>query len=324
MALTPQPQATCIPSPSPEHMKNQDTSRHDPTGYVSCHATLDIDIWEVQVQECSADGATRFANMWTLVTVLIGGALAAAIGSEVYQLYEFCKPPVILAGDNTSAVVRWDLVASPALDIDVYLTHRRERLRLRSPQPEDGYIKVASFQAVPPVTVGDSNNRAAELQLPRSYFSNQTLYLLARATAGPEVVREILEPISKFVMHRDLLEPPRFLLLEPAKVPIETKAVASLPTVVELGFVQESRPLSRSGVEAKGLGAMLRAQELRLPLFLNALVCPRDEHVALIKQNAENAFSMEIRLRNVGLAYYTLQLQLSHAFDAAEQDLGLN
>ncbi|CAE8678758.1 unnamed protein product, partial [Polarella glacialis] len=105
--------------------------------------------------------------------------------------------------------------------------------------------------------------------------------------------------------------------------PTPAKPLSSLPRVVEVGFVQELRPLDHEGLVDKGLGQYIQDSSLRLPLYVNTLVSPRDEYVPIlapeINGTGQSALALELRLRNIGLGYWTLQLQMGQGFDDAER-----
>lgn len=138
--------------------------------------------------------------------------------------------------------------------------------------------------------------------------------------------------LSRYVLQADRKVQKRYLLLEaePTEPGEPAKSVASLPRVVEVGFVQETRALDPAGLGDKGLAGYLHGDALRLPLFVNSLVSPRDEYLPLLKEGAGSVNSegdgldLEFRLRNVGLAYWTMQLQISLSFDEAEKTMGMN
>jgi len=133
--------------------------------------------------------------------------------------------------------------------------------------------------------------------------------------------------ISRFVLQKDRRVPTRFLLAAPpAEEPKPGLPVASLPRVVEVGFVQELRTLDAVQLGEKGLAKYVKGKEAKLPLFVNTLVSPRDEYLPLLESNASQTppLELEVRFRNVGLGYWTMQLQFGLAFDEAEKTMGLN
>lgn len=107
-----------------------------------------------------------------------------------------------------------------------------------------------------------------------------------------------------------------------AEEAIGAAPVASLPRAVELGFVWEDRQLDSAGLQAKGLGDFVRAGKLQLPLYVNTLVSPRDEYMPLLP--GVRGPSLELRFRSVGMAYWTMQQQISFSFDEAEKLYGMN
>jgi len=180
--------------------------------------------------------------------------------------------------------------------------------------------------------------RVPDLRLPQAFYRNGTVFLhvLAAQQGGHEAatLRHEVVRITRYVLQKDRRVPTRHLLTESteeeAQPQAPAKPLASLPRAVEVGFVQELRPLQEEGLESKGLSRYVRGRQIQLPLYVNTLVSPRDEYAPLIAGNgsadgaAGEPLRLELRFRNIGLAYWTMQLQVGLAFDEAERTMGLN
>lgn len=69
---------------------------------------------------------------------------------------------------------------------------------------------------------------------------------------------------------------------------------------------------------------------MQLPLFVNTLISPRDQYVPLLKVDDSSEGegsalpSFDVRFRNIGVGYWTLQMQITMSFDEAEKMMSLN
>lgn len=289
-----------------------------------------------------------------LITCFLG-----YVAYEVYLLYVFCQPPVALE-ESQGGSVRWDLLDKDPLDICVFVAktekpppsdvarHRRAALVAAGdgkPSQEQrtsrskAYHLLGLFEAVPPLEAdaARSDIRLERLELPESFYNNGTIYLhvvaVPSSSLDAEPVRHEAVRISRYDVQPDRKVRKEYLLgappagvelsdVEVVEAAIGSQPVVSLPRVIEVGFVQENRPLDQDGLHEKGLGMYVKKQRVELPLFVNTLVSPRDEYAPLFK--GAKLPSLEIRLRNVGLGYWTLQQQLGMAFDDAEKSMGMN
>jgi len=264
--------------------------------------------------------------------LLIAGFLSY-IGYEIYLLYSFCQPPLDPAG------VTWDLLRAPPVDIRIFLA------TTKSAPPSGKHALVGQFEAVEPASSTSKKDIVIQqLNLPKSFYKHKPISLhavvVANRTNGPgseaaPPLRWHVDKISRFVLQKERRVSTRYLLkgLESSNISNkegDAKAVASLPRSVEVGFVQELRSLETEGLKEKGYGQYLHGREIRLPLYINTLVSPRDEYVSLgalngsAKEPEGDGIGLELRLRNVGLAFWTLQNQISMGLDEAEKNMGLN
>jgi len=258
------------------------------------------------------------------------------LGYEFYQLYNFCQPPLDPAG------VAWDLRRAPPVDIRVFLSTTKDAPPpLPAPPAEftsNKYALVGQFEAVEPASSTPKQDVViSQLRLPRSFYKNKTIYIHAVvvATGAATPLRWHVERVSRLVVQKDRRVPTRYLLQSSESAATSNsgsnaKPVASLPRSVEIGFVQELRSLEARGLEQMGHGQYLQGRELRLPLYINTLVSPRDEYVSLgplignSTESESDGPGLELRLRNIGLAFWTLQTQISMSFDEAERTMGMN
>jgi len=282
------------------------------------------------------------------ITKLLPLAFTAYVAYEVYNLYLFCQPPVALEGASGTGVVVWDLQRSGALDLCVMLSLGQQlppvaaRTSGGTPSPRQQHLLLGVFEGITPSDTSDmrSDIHLEALDLPEAFFRNGTVFLHVLAVphgdrgASPlrhEVVRisrQVVQPSRKIKKRYLLGGPPssanltRELEESAAEDAIGSAPVSSLPRVVELGFVMEPRPLKFEGLAAKGLQHFVHGQDLRLPLFVNTLVSPRDEYLPMMK--GVKPPTIELRLRSVGLGYWTMQQQIGMAFDDAEKNMGMN
>jgi hypothetical protein len=196
------------------------------------------------------------------------------------------------------------------------------------------HLLVGEFKAVQPsedVSLPDLTIR--NLSLPAKFYSNGTVYLhvLAVSEQGG-ILRHSVEKISRHVLQAGRREPTRYLLSETELRGLPpAKPVASLPRVIELGFVQETQPLNATVLMEKGLQQFVQDNQLKLPLFVNTLISPRDEYIPLLREGDEQSIdgivelpAFDIRFRNIGVGYWTMQMQISVSFDEAEKMMSLN
>jgi len=239
---------------------------------------------------------------------------------EIYTVFEFCQAPVV---DESSAdAVRWDLNEVSALDVRLFLStsERRPKLPVKS-STDDLFLCV--FEGIDPSDEKvEVDAKELSLHLPRHFYDNVTIYLHGVATRSgtrDSVVRHEIVKISRFVLQPSRKLPTRSLLTESVEdLPVPGQPVSSLPAVVEVGFVQEPRPLNRTLLIQKGL---MTGKDLRLPLHVNTLISPRDEYQPL---EGEGNISLTFRYRNVGLAYWTMAREISKVFDQAETTMSMN
>lgn len=272
------------------------------------------------------------------------------IGYEIFQLYSFCQPVIAQPADRTA--VFWDLgtdKSPPVVDVCVFLsTTPQAPQNLRDPPEQipasSSHVLIGEFSAVRPAAEAtDDTSRdihSGDLQLPRSFYRNGTLHLHVLAfpagrRTGNALRHEVVR-ISRHVLQADRKVPTRYLLHESVAQGLEAaRPMTSLPKIIEVGFVQETRPLDAAGLREKGLSRFVNSQHLQLPLFVNTLVSPRDEFVPVLDPSGPPRAgslpgeeiqlpSIEIRFRNIGLAYWTMQLQVGSAFDDAEKSMALN
>jgi hypothetical protein len=195
---------------------------------------------------------------------------------------------------------------------------------------------VGEFKGVQPaqaVSVPDLELR--NLSLPRRFYSNGSVYLHVLAvTTSDEVLRHSAVKISRHVLQAGRKEPTRYLLTE-TKLQELTAAqpVSSLPRIIEVGFVQETESMNSTALAEKGLQGYIKGKSLQLPLFVNTLISPRDEYVPLLQADSVSDASLssstepvgfDVRFRNIGMGYWTLQFQISLAFDDAEKMIQMN
>lgn len=261
------------------------------------------------------------------------------ISKEIYDLYVFCQPIVAASG----ASVKWDLAESDPVDVCVFLsTTDRAPPPLKPPPATPGsssHVFIGEFQAVSPVEAADQADLVVkDLLLPSQFYRNGTVYLhvvVAPAGRSGKALRHEVVRISRHVLQADRKVLKRNLLTNGPPPPPGTpgapeapKPVSSLPRVVEVGFVQEVRPLDKDGLFDKGLNQYVKGDRVLLPLFVNTLVSPRDEYMPLQKVSGSDDDAplpgIDLHFRNVGFGYWTMQFQISLSFDEAEKTMGLN
>lgn len=247
------------------------------------------------------------------------------MSSEIYTLYQACQPALAENG------VTWDLRNSTGVDVKVILSRSQS---MESPS-SGKQVEIGTFKGMMPSAVNSVDNiKVEKLNLPKSFFKNKTVYLHVLVhnlnSQNSQPLRWEMRQISKPVMHSDHAVPKRYLLKESSleHKPQPAKPISSLPRVVEVGFVQELRKLDPVGLERLGWGGQIKGSIVHLPLYVNTLISPRDEYWPLEVANSTVSGSespaLEVRFRNIGLAFQILQLQLSASFDEAEQTMGLN
>lgn len=269
-------------------------------------------------------------------------AFLGYVSYEIHTLYSFCQPTVAggAIGSDKEGVVAWDLSASPPLDVSLFLSLSRSSARPWLAEGTRSHVLLGRFSGITPSGEASIPALLVNQSLPQNFYQNQTLYLHVAVSSpqqadrekGLKLIRHTAVKISRFVQHAKHAAPTRHLLSEPASVLDERKVVqpkpqSSIPRLIEVGFVQEVRPLVKKGLQEKGLGEYVHGKELRLPLFVNTLVSPRDEYMPLLKENVSEVggdIGMIINFRNIGVAYWTMQLQIGQAFDEAEKVYGMN
>lgn len=261
------------------------------------------------------------------------------IAYEIYTLYVYCKPHLVAEGSGDS--VTWDLRDVDSVDICIYLALKESlpiaTLQKKSTSKSAAHILLAKFEDLSPEMNSVRPDALVEaLELPESFFQNGTVFLhvlvVDHKKSDAKPLRYQVERISRFVVQPDRKIKTSYLLgSAPAGVTEEFKDVegvvgvlpmCSLPKAVEVGFVWEPSALDKQRLKDIGLTKYMEGRKIKLPMYVNTLVSPRDEYTPLLQGGKPP--SMELRLRNVGLGYWTMQQQIGMAFDEAERTMGLN
>jgi len=260
-------------------------------------------------------------------------AFLSYLSYEIYNLYTFCRPPVVPDGHKGAVV--WDLRETPALDLRMFLATRKDPPHKSGNENASWHVLVGEFKRLVPARADELPDLQVEdLGLPEPFFANGTVYLHVVAAAATEggghapALRHATVALSRYVLQADRKVPKRNLVTERVEdMEGQAQPVASLPKVIEVGFVQEVRPLDADRLREKGLQGHVQGQKIRLPLYVNALVSPQDEYLPLDRaalKAADASLGLQVRYRNVGLGYWTMQLNIEAAFDEAERTMGMN
>lgn len=261
------------------------------------------------------------------INKLLIGAFLSYISWEIFTLYQFCQPRVLAEGDRSA--VRWDLLQEGALDLGVFLADTaKPPLVPLSAKQQAAFIKLRVLEKVSPKALAELGDvKVLNLSLPARFYKNGTLYLhvLATRPASTLTLRYELTKISRHVLQPDRRVPTRFLLNETeADMRAPGKPITSLPRAIEVGFVEDDRPLDKAALAEKGLGQLVQGAAVKLPMYVNTLISPRDEYVPLEPGKQSPLPPFELRFRNIGLAFWSMQQQAGKAFDDAEKLYGMN
>lgn len=274
--------------------------------------------------------------MWLPINKILLPGFFCLIGYEVYNLFLFCTPPRVDLG-SANAVV-WDLSSVEKLDLGVVLSLSDAMPNTTFRAAHKKQVFVGEFAGVEPASISQAASlpdlEVRNLSLPRGFYNNGTVYihvLAVLSSNSSQVLRHTAVKISRHVLQAGRKEPTRYLLSEKVSEGMgAAKPVSSLPRIIEVGFVQETEPLNGAALMEKGLSSYVRGSSLKLPLFINTLVSPRDEYVPLLQPaKADNPeliepLGFDVRFRSIGVGYWTLQHQITMAFDDAEKMMQLN
>ena len=262
-------------------------------------------------------------NLNNLLTVVFLGYL----GSAVKNLYGFSQVPVAaddLAangrirshfGDGQSFDLRFYLTVDPDADVSksFYLGNLTQAVYSQE-FPEES---VMSSSGHPGKLV------VSDLQLPSHFCSNQTLFLQTLAVSKSQSMNYRVYPLSQHLIPIEDRDSKHYLLGDDFNASNQVWPFSSIPSVIEVGVILETRDLDARQLMSRGLSRYInsRSRQLHLPLHVNPYITPRDEYVSLA--TCPN-ISLSIQYKPVGMSYWLLSETLIRSFDNLEETMNVN
>ena len=266
---------------------------------------------------------TSLINLNNILSVLFVGW----IGNAVKTLYEMSRVPVIEDGVPSQGVVRSHIQTGTSFDLQFYLTTEpninvSQSLYLGNmtravyaDEFEEGEVASSS---------GDKGKLVLkDFKLPAKFCANTTLFLQAKATSGGRAINTRVYPLSQQLIPIEERDSKHHLLDSPYNESIVVQPFTSVPSVMEVGVILETRSMSLNELLMKGLGRYInrRSNTIQLPLHVNPFVTPRDEYVSL---SSCPKLDLTIVYKPVGMAYWLLSETLIRSFDNLEEQMSVN
>ena len=272
---------------------------------------------------------SRIAQVRNLFSVnnILTVIFVAYIGHAVKGLYHSSVVPV--AEENTSRDMKLRSHMSPgqSFDLQFYLTTNPNG-DLASSKYIGNISKAIYSENFPEDSAIGSSGEKGELTvsnmtLPRDFCSNKTIHLQVLASSGGQHVNYRSYPLSQHLIPIEERDSKHFLLDSAYNESIVVRPFSSIPSLIEVGVILETREMDKHQLLLKGLGRNINTKKntIHLPLHVNPYVTPRDEYVSLASCAP---VSFRIRYKPVGMSYWLLSETLIRSFDRMEENMNVN
>jgi len=237
---------------------------------------------------------------------------------EGYEIYSYCACPAI-SKDIFNGV-------APQVDEKTPV-----KFTVSISQGKQGTpVEITSFTATNSWTNGEdvtSNYIDEKFRLPATK-TNQTVTLHLTASVDGVAIARSSKLLSRFMIpenksphKRNLWEDPtgekKAAYLKEFGMP---KPVASIPPIVEVGFVSEQSHMDPVALLKRGFSDFIdKENKFKLPVFVNTLVVPRDQY-----KPASEEMVFEVRFHRISFPYWNGQRMMTQSFEEAEKIYGLN
>ena len=251
----------------------------------------------------------------------------AWIANAVKNLYEMSRVPVYDSANPPTGIVTSHIKTGQSFDLQFYL----------SIEPSANISRALYLGNIAhPIYSDDFDEEKAtsssghggklvikDWNLPKAFCSNRTIYLHTQAVSEKQVINSRVYPLSQQLIPIEERDSKHFLLEGEFNESTRVDAFTSIPSVVDVGVILETRPMVMSELLNKGLGRYIdrRSQEILLPLHVNPFVTPRDEYVSLASCPK---LDLTIAYKPVGMSYWMLSETLIRSFDNLEEQMSIN
>ena len=249
-------------------------------------------------------------------------------GSAIKNLYGMSQVPVATDEVPVDARVRSHIAPDQVVDMDFYLTNEPSGPISKSLFLGNITEAVYSFDFVDETSSSSSGHGGklvlTDLQLPKKFCTNQTLYLQTVASSNGKLINHRVYALSLQLIPIDDRDSKHFLLDGNFDETIDlVYPYSSIPSVIEAGLILETREMDGIKLMQRGLGHYIdgKSKSIRLPLHLNPYITPRDEYVSLATCPKVD---LTIVYKPVGMSYWMLSETLIRSFDQLEQQMSVN
>jgi hypothetical protein len=269
---------------------------------------------------------SKIGSLFTLNN-LVSVLFVAWIGNAVKTLYEMSKVPVAEPNLPTQGLVRSHMSPGSSFDLRFYLsteptTNISNSLYLGN---MTNAIYADDFQEGSVKSSSEEEGKLSlkQLALPRSYCNNGTLFLQAVAVSGGKPVNFRVYPFSQHLIPIEERDSKHYLLDGGFNESNVVHPFTSIPSVIEVGVILETREMVMNELLMKGLGRYInrRSNTIQLPLHVNPFVTPRDEYLSLATCPK---IDLTVVYKPVGMSYWLLSETLIRSFDNLEQQMSVN
>jgi len=267
--------------------------------------------------------------VWNLFTInnLVSVVFIAYIGNAIKGLYLTSVVPVADGEIPHEMRVRSHMSAGQTFDLQFYLT-----LDANSDLSSSLFVgNITNAVYSEDFSEGSVLSSSGEngvlsvrnLSLPGRFCSNQTIFLQVLASSGSKEVNYRVYPLSQALIPLEERDSKHFLLDQTYDDSQVVQAFTSIPPVIEVGVILETREMDMQELFNKGFARNInrKRKTIHLPLHVNPYVTPRDEYVSL---SSCTPVSFEIRYKPVGMSYWLLSETLIRNFDNLENNMNVN
>lgn len=271
----------------------------------------------------------QFSKIVSIFTInnIISVLFVAWIGNAIKGLYDMSQVPVV--GDQAPAagIVRSHIRSGQEFDLHFYLSREPTNDVTKSLYLGNITNAVYAEGYSEELALGSLGSRGKltleNLTLPGQFCANETLYLQSVALSGGRPIASRVYRLSQYLIPIDDRDSKHFLLQGEATDAVQVEPFASIPSVIEVGVILETRALDMQQMMMKGMGRYIHrpSQSIQLPLHVNPFVTPRDEYVSLSQCPS---ITLSIVYKPVGMSYWLLSESLIRSFDQLEQHMSVN
>ena len=269
---------------------------------------------------------SRITSVFTVNNIL-SVLFVAWIGNAVKGLYEMSKVPVAEEGVAPNGIARSHMKSGSSFDLQFYLTTEPSTNITGSMYLGNltGAVYSEEFpeNSVPSSSGDEGKLTLTNFTLPGAFCTNQTLFLQSRVVSQGKQVNFRVYPLSQQLIPIEERDSKHFLLKGEFDESNTVYPYTSIPSVIEVGVILETREMSMNHLLSKGLGRYInrRSNTIQLPLHVNPFVTPRDEYISL---SSCPKIDLAIVYKPVGMSYWLLSETLIRSFDNLEEQMSVN